>query len=145
MIMSCFFFAILAPLRETIGELLRKVEFEFTTFYSSYNLKSEMKKILINILKVALAILLAIPATVSYAAGKNNSSTVEICTPRPTPQPRINGPLIYGCHPGNPFLYRIPCQGERPVRFSAKGLPKELNLDAWVSSPERLQRPENMS
>ncbi|MDX9880594.1 MAG: putative Ig domain-containing protein [Prolixibacteraceae bacterium] len=53
----------------------------------------------------------------------------EIYTPAPKPQPRINGPLVYGCRPGHPFLYRIPCQGERPVRFSVKGLPPELNLD----------------
>ena len=54
----------------------------------------------------------------------------ELFTPRPKPQPRINGPLVYGCRPGNPFLYRIPCQGIRPMRFSAKQLPKGLTLDA---------------
>ena len=53
----------------------------------------------------------------------------EICTPSPKLQPRINGPQVYGCRPGHPFLYRIPCQGERPIRFSAKKLPKELKLD----------------
>jgi alpha-galactosidase len=53
----------------------------------------------------------------------------EILTPDPKPQPRLNGPLVYGCHPGNPFLYRIPCQGERPVKFKAEGLPSGLNLD----------------
>ncbi|MCK9413271.1 MAG: putative Ig domain-containing protein [Prolixibacteraceae bacterium] len=53
----------------------------------------------------------------------------EIYTPRPKPQPRINGPLVYGCRPGHPFLYRIPCQGERPIRFSIMGLPPELKLD----------------
>jgi alpha-galactosidase len=54
----------------------------------------------------------------------------EIYTPRPSPSPRINGPLVYGCKPGNPFLYRIPCQGIRPVTFSVKGLPASLKLDA---------------
>jgi alpha-galactosidase len=53
----------------------------------------------------------------------------EIYTPAPKPQPRINGPLVYGCRPGRPFLYRIPCQGERPFQFSVKGLPSGLNLD----------------
>jgi alpha-galactosidase len=57
-------------------------------------------------------------------------SDSAILTPRPKPQPRINGPLVYGCHPGNPFLYRIPCQGERPINFSVKGLPPELKLDS---------------
>ncbi|MGD9556858.1 MAG: putative Ig domain-containing protein [Mangrovibacterium sp.] len=50
-------------------------------------------------------------------------------TPKPKPQPRINGPLVYGARPGHPFLYRIPCQGERPLRFSVKGLPTGLILD----------------
>ena len=47
--------------------------------------------------------------------------TPEILTPVPGPAPRINGPLVYGCRPGNPFLYRIPCQGKRPIQFSVKG------------------------
>ncbi len=53
-----------------------------------------------------------------------------ILTPKPGPEPRINGPLVYGCRPGHPFLYRIPCQGERPIKFSASGLPASLKLDA---------------
>ncbi len=68
----------------------------------------------------------------SFCMGKEKCTTNsvdEIYTPHPKPQPRINGPLVYGCHPGNPFLYRIPCQGERPIRFSVKGLPPELKLD----------------
>jgi len=28
------------------------------------------------------------------------------------------------------FIYRIPCQGERPIHFKVKGLPSGLNLDA---------------
>jgi alpha-galactosidase len=54
----------------------------------------------------------------------------EILTPKPKPAPRINGPTIYGCRPGNPFLYRIPAQGERPMQFSAKNLPATLKLDS---------------
>ncbi len=53
-----------------------------------------------------------------------------ILTPKPAPQPKINGPEVYGARPGRPFLYRIPSTGERPMRFSAAGLPKELKLDA---------------
>jgi alpha-galactosidase len=52
-----------------------------------------------------------------------------IVTPPPKAHPRINGPSVYGCRPGNPFLYRIPCQGIRPVNFSAEGLPEGLKLD----------------
>ena len=51
-------------------------------------------------------------------------------TPPAPPEPRINGPKTYGVRPGSPFLYRIPCTGERPIRFSAKNLPPGLTLDA---------------
>ncbi|HTB83463.1 MAG TPA: putative Ig domain-containing protein [Candidatus Sulfotelmatobacter sp.] len=37
---------------------------------------------------------------------------------------------MYGVRPGSPFLYRIPCTGDRPVTFSAKDLPAGLTLDA---------------
>jgi alpha-galactosidase len=52
-----------------------------------------------------------------------------ILTPQPGPAPRINGPKVYGARPGNPFLYRIPAQGERPMTFSAENLPAGLKLD----------------
>jgi len=53
-----------------------------------------------------------------------------ILTPKPGPVPRINGPKVYGCRPGNPFLFRIPTQGDRPMRFSAENLPATLKLDS---------------
>jgi alpha-galactosidase len=37
--------------------------------------------------------------------------------------------MVYGCRPGRPFLYRVPCTGERPIRFAATGLPEGLVLD----------------
>jgi len=52
-----------------------------------------------------------------------------ILTPKPGPEPRINGPAVYGCRPGRPFLYRIPCTGTRPLVFAAEGLPASLRLD----------------
>jgi alpha-galactosidase len=51
-------------------------------------------------------------------------------TPKPSPAPRINGPTIYGCRPGSPFAYAVPATGERPMEFSAAGLPAGLTLDA---------------
>ena len=53
----------------------------------------------------------------------------DLRTPKPGPEPRINGPKIYGARPGRPFLYRIPATGERPMKFSAEGLPEGLSLD----------------
>ena len=52
-----------------------------------------------------------------------------VLTPKPGPEPRIHGPKVYGGRPGRPFLYRIPCTGLRPIRFSAEGLPSSLRLD----------------
>jgi alpha-galactosidase len=52
-----------------------------------------------------------------------------ILTPKPDPAPRINGPTVYGCRPGHPFLYRIPATGMRPIDFSAEKLPEGLTLD----------------
>jgi alpha-galactosidase len=51
-------------------------------------------------------------------------------TPPTSPEPRINGPTVYGCRPGNPFIYRIPTTGERPINFAAENLPAGIQLDA---------------
>ena len=53
-----------------------------------------------------------------------------ILTPPPSPKPRINGAKVYGVRPGHPLLYTIPATGNRPMTFSAKGLPKGLKLDS---------------
>lgn len=53
-----------------------------------------------------------------------------LLTPRPGPQPKINGPRIYGARPGRPFIYRTPCTGTRPIQFTAINLPQGLQLDA---------------
>lgn len=52
-----------------------------------------------------------------------------ILTPKPSPKPQINGPKVYGVRPNAPFMYRIPCTGEKPVQFAANGLPEGLSLD----------------
>ena len=90
-----------------------------------------MKKIKFNLFLIIFSIIcFSVIYAYSYGEEKAESQAKEIYTPKPAPQPRINGPLVYGAHPGNPFLYRIPCQGDRPIRFSAKNLPKGLLLDA---------------
>jgi alpha-galactosidase len=67
-------------------------------------------------------------STAQTTSGTDNAA-LEIYTPAPKPQPRLNNPLVFGCRPGNPFLYRIPCQGLRPILFSIKGLPAGLELN----------------
>src|SRR4051794_8166322 len=67
------------------------------------------------------------PSTQSSNASSNYSA--RILTP-PTPAtPRINGARVYGERPGRPFLFTIPATGDRPMQFSADGLPDGLKLD----------------
>ena len=80
---------------------------------------------------------IAVWADARFIAGGAQPRTVNgpreqavILTPPPPLAPRINGPRVYGCRPGNPFLYRIPATGERPMRFAADSLPAGLRLDA---------------
>jgi alpha-galactosidase len=53
-----------------------------------------------------------------------------ILTPKAAATPRINGPKIYGVRPGHDFLFRIAATGDRPMTFTAKGLPEGLSLDS---------------
>lgn len=57
------------------------------------------------------------------------ASVPYILTPKPKETPRINSASVYGVRPESPFLFRIAATGVRPMRFSAKGLPKGLTLD----------------
>lgn len=66
------------------------------------------------------------PLLILSAAG----ACPDCLTPKPGPAPKVNGPSVYGARPGHPFLYRIPATGQRPMRFSAQGLPAGLRLDA---------------
>lgn len=90
-----------------------------------------MKKLIISSITI-LFIVLQTTASGFCPSEKDSCVTGNenaIYTPLPKPLPRINGPLVYGCRPGHPFLYRIPCQGDRPILFSVKGLPAGLQLD----------------
>ncbi|HML75051.1 MAG TPA: NPCBM/NEW2 domain-containing protein [Anaerohalosphaeraceae bacterium] len=53
-----------------------------------------------------------------------------ILTPKPAPSPRINGAKVFGVRPGSPFLFTIAATGDRPMTFSADGLPSGLTLDS---------------
>jgi alpha-galactosidase len=55
--------------------------------------------------------------------------TPYILTPYVKAKPRINGPDVFGERPGNPFLYKIPATGQKPLVYKADGLPAGLKLD----------------
>ena len=57
------------------------------------------------------------------------ASLPDISHATPT-APAIHGPRVVGSTPGRPFLFTIPATGEKPLQFSAKGLPDGLALDA---------------
>ncbi len=59
-----------------------------------------------------------------------NSSEKYILTPPPSDFPKINGTKVFGARPGNPFIFKIPATGQRPVTFSAENLPPGLTVDA---------------
>jgi len=52
-----------------------------------------------------------------------------VLTPKASPKPRLNGARVVGVRPGSPFLFTVAATGERPVLFSAEGLPGGLALD----------------
>lgn len=63
------------------------------------------------------------------ADAQTNAVAQEIRTPKAPATPRMNGPGVFGVRPGHPFLYRIPATGDRPIEFSASGLPDQLTLN----------------
>jgi alpha-galactosidase len=78
-------------------------------------------------LLISLAICLA---SAQLHAASLTSDDPVLLTPKAPREPRINGPSVYGVRPGSPFLYRIPCTGDRPRSFRAEHLPAGLTLDA---------------
>jgi len=75
-----------------------------------------------------LCVALAFPVQ-AYAQAAPDAATPEILTPPAAKTPRINGPKVFGVRPGSPFIYSIPATGDRPMQFSADGLPTGLALD----------------
>ncbi len=80
----------------------------------------------------ALACSLVVPASLAAegsAAASTNVEPAVLLTPLPPHTPRINGATVFGVRPGNPFLFTIPATGDRPMVYSADGLPAGLKLD----------------
>jgi alpha-galactosidase len=71
------------------------------------------------------------------AAGVNTFKTYNpiasepyILTPKASASPKINSAKVFGVRPGSPFQYIVAATGDRPMVFSAMGLPKGLALDS---------------
>jgi alpha-galactosidase len=83
-----------------------------------------------KLLIIACLLLAIFPVILRAQTTPSATSDEELLTPAPGPAPRINGARVYGVRPGSPFLFRIPCTGERPITFSAENLPSGLSLDS---------------
>jgi len=66
---------------------------------------------------------------VTAMAGSALAESSVILTPKPGPEPRINGARIFGVRPGSPFLFTIPATGQRPMTFAVENLPSGLRVD----------------
>ena len=55
--------------------------------------------------------------------------TPYILTPPPSLSPKINSAAVFGVRPGSPFQFMVAATGERPMKFSAAGLPSGLKID----------------
>ncbi|HEY3371116.1 MAG TPA: NPCBM/NEW2 domain-containing protein [Prolixibacteraceae bacterium] len=58
------------------------------------------------------------------------ASEPYILTPPSSALPRINSAKVFGVRPGSPFQYLVAATGDRPMTFSANGLPSGLKIDA---------------
>lgn len=52
-----------------------------------------------------------------------------ILTPPAPATPRINGASVFGVRPGSPFQFQVAATGDRPMTFSAEGLPAGLEMN----------------
>jgi len=52
-----------------------------------------------------------------------------ILTPKPSAFPKINSAKVFGVRSGSPFQFLVAATGDRPMTFSAKGLPKGLKIN----------------
>lgn len=74
---------------------------------------------------------------ITYRRGKAPSPAFSviatkpyILTPKEPAKPKINGADIYGARPNREIIYKIPATGQKPLNYSATGLPTGLSVDA---------------
>jgi alpha-galactosidase len=94
-----------------------------------------MKTNRMNLLKIGVGLCCAALVSASAVSAQDAAITTNvepaiILTPKAPSTPRINGAKVFGVHPGHPFLYTVAATGDRPITFSADGLPGGLSLDA---------------
>ena len=75
--------------------------------------------------------------SMALSAGKTEGAEIikgtnsaAILTPAEAPTPAIHGAKVFGVRPGSPFMFTVSATGQRPMTFSADGLPTGLKMDA---------------
>ena len=63
------------------------------------------------------------------ATGEFPDLTPNIVTPPPGSAPRFNGAKVFGVRPGSPIQYTVAVSGQRPMTYSAEGLPEGAAFD----------------
>jgi len=71
------------------------------------------------------------PQTVAW---KPTVTEPVIAMPNPTPGPQIHAPTVMSVRSGTPLLWTPSVTGNRPLKFSAKGLPRGLTLNPATGS-----------
>ncbi len=71
--------------------------------------------------------------TLTNASGKQSVTRTHpmkyILTPAAPEHPRFNTAPVYGVRPGSPIHYRLGVSGNRPMTFTAEGLPQSVKLN----------------
>jgi len=78
---------------------------------------------------ICLALLCFLRAEAIYAQSVAFDNISVILTPKAGPEPRINGPKIFGVRPGHSVLFTVPVSGNKPVQFEVSKLPNGLKFD----------------
>lgn len=85
-----------------------------------------------NRLFSALPAIILVTILSNSCSGTTEKAAAEekiILTPKPGPEPRINGTKIFGVRPGSPFLFKIPVTGTIPIKYEVSNLPEGLKCD----------------
>ena len=83
-----------------------------------------------NFFWVQVALMFICGLTPYVASAQDTDMSRYILTPPAPKTPQINGARIFGARPGSEFLFTVVATGNRPMAFSAEGLPSGLKLNS---------------
>lgn len=69
------------------------------------------------------------PKLIRYKGNTPEENEKYILTPKPLAVPKITGPKVFGLRPNSPIVFSFTAVGEKPIQFSAQGLPKGITLN----------------